>query len=290
MKRRFVRPVGSAYRLSSLQASSRYNLPMPADQLIALEAAIAEIGGLYSVACSFAVLRQRAEAELLPQISALSSRLRSLLRQNNLSEAEVDKAAHEIVAVGSIWRQALDEVRRSEVYQRGLAAYAAGRQDELREIIPAIYAGLRADSPGRVCLPFAPANPGRRSGQGPFLNAADCAEAILSKLETGAQASSGGEWWERELAAVEASDSPEGVETPIWLEIAGSDLKVAVFRVEVLGSLRIFTPRLQTAMRVGLRREADDEWWQAYDESYDKFRHGLVRELRLRRVPLVEDD
>ena len=51
---------------------------MSAEQLIALEAAQAELGTLYAVARSFTALHARAEAELLPHLVGLGRRLRGL--------------------------------------------------------------------------------------------------------------------------------------------------------------------------------------------------------------------
>ncbi|HVM94937.1 MAG TPA: hypothetical protein VMT89_01055 [Candidatus Acidoferrales bacterium] len=262
---------------------------MPAEQLIALEAAVADIGSLYAVARNFVALQQRAEAELLPQLASLSSRLRRLVRRAELNDDELDDTARQIVAFGSAWRTALAEVRASAVYQQALAAYDADRQDDLRVLIPQIYAGLRAESPPRFCLPFSPITSRQRPGQSPFLSAEGCAAAISSVLETGMSVVGGGdEWWESELASVDGSDACKELETPIWLEIHGGEVPSAIFRVEAVGKLRAFTPCFRAPMRVGVSPEATDEWWQAYDQSYADFRIDLLQELRRRQVPLIE--
>jgi len=81
----------------------RHNRQVSAEQLIALEATVAEIARLYTVATGYAALRARAEAELLPRLNALAGRLRTLVRTAQLTEDAIDGVATEILVLGSEW-------------------------------------------------------------------------------------------------------------------------------------------------------------------------------------------
>lgn len=264
----------------------RHNARVAAEQLIALEAAVGEIGGLYTAARNFAALHERAEHELLPQVVALGSRLRSLVRRAQLTDAEIDAAAITIMAVGSEWREALVRVHASELYQQTLAAFAADRQDELAQLIPQVFAGvtLRRPPPS-LCLSFSPSAGRRRPGTSPFLSASACADKLTHLLDDGiAPDTTGAEWWERELPMIECADSPGGLDTPIWIRIAAAEVRVAVFAVETDLGCGVFTPRLRAPMSIGIAADATDEWWQAYEDSYHSFRGELLRELTGRGI------
>ncbi len=265
---------------------------MSAEQLIALEAAQAELGTLYLVACGFSALRTRAEAELLPRVDGLGRRLRRLLRTAQLSDDAVEAAAREVLELRSAWQADLERVRTSAVYQRALAALTEDRQDELRTLIPHVLAGLRLVSPAPpLYFPVSPSSGRRRPGSSPFLSPPECAERIVRLLAEGYEPEAGGtEWWEREFAFISCADHPAALETPISLRLASGDVRVGVFTANHDLGLRIFTPRLRAPMSIVLAADATDEWWEAYQDSYREFRTALERELTTRgyTVSVVE--
>jgi hypothetical protein len=255
-----------------------------AEQLIALEAAIAELGTLYAAARSFTALQPRAEAELLPRLLSLGRQLRSLVRTVQLTEQEIERAAQEIRSIRSAWQLELERLRASPEYQRALAALAAGRQDELAQLIPHVFAGLSALRPAPdLYFPVSPSTGRRRPGFSPFLNAGECADKILCTLREGIEPSEGtGEWWETDFPAIPCAANPAALESPIALRLAAVDVEVAVFAVLDDPGLKIFTPRLRAPMSIALGSEATDEWWEAYEDSYATFREALDRELAAR--------
>ena len=257
---------------------------MSAEQLIALEAALAELSSLYTVAKGFAALQRRAESELLPRVSTLGARLRGLLRTAQLTDDAIDVAAREILALGWQWRVELEHLRASAAYQRALQAWAADRQDELARVIPGIFAGMPLVSRlAAVYFPVSPSVHRRRPGASPFLSAADCAERIIETLQEGIVPEAGGtEWWERELRFISCADAADALETPIALRVDAVEARVAIFAAPEEAALRIFTPRLRAPMSVVLAAEATDEWWQAYQDSYRSFRDSLQQELAAR--------
>lgn len=257
---------------------------MSAEQLIALEAALTELSTLYSVARGFAALRQRAEEDLLPRLLELGSRLRRLLRAAQLSEGEIERAAEEIITLGSLWHSELDQLRTSPVYQEARAAWAADRQGDLARLVPRIFAGLVIVRPApSLFFPVSPSTGRRRPGSSPFLSAAECADRIEQLLSAGIEPEDlGAEWWERDLPYVTCADDPAALDTPIALRLAAPDVRVTVFGSADEPMFRIFTPRLRAAMSVALAAEVTDEWWQAYDESYESFRQALKSELATR--------
>lgn len=254
---------------------------MSAEQLIALEAAQAELGTLYAAARSFVALHARAEADLLPHITGLGSRLRRLVRTTQLTDDAIEAAAREILLLRTTWRTELEQVRASVVYQRALTAYATDQQDALAEIIPLVFAGWRLVRPAPpLYFPVSPSSGRRRPGTSPFLSASECADRILRALADGLEPESGGtEWWDSELPSLSCADSAASLETPIALCLAASDVRVAVFMASDETDLRIFAPRLRAPMSTVLAAEATDEWWEAYQDSYREFRDALQREL-----------
>ena len=255
-----------------------------AEQLIALEAAQAELGTLYVVVRSFTALHARAEAELLSQLTGLGRRLRGLLRNARLTESEIDAAAVEILSVRTTWRAALEQVRASATYQQALAAFMTDRQDALADLIPHVFADLHLVAPApSLYFPVSPSAGRRRPGASPFLSAAECADRIVRTVTNGCRPETDGtEWWERELPSISCAGSIAALETPIALCLAASHVRVAVFRVGDEPSLRVFTPQLRGPLSVVLATEATDEWWEAYQDSYREFRDAVQRELAAR--------
>jgi hypothetical protein len=257
---------------------------MSAEQLIALEAAQAELGTLYAVARTFAALQTRAETELLPHLMSLGGRLRRLLRTQRLTDDEIEASAREILALRTTWQTELQAVRASAIYQQALSAFAADRQDDLAALIPQVFAGVRRLHPApSLYFSVSPSSGRRRPGTSPFLSAAECADRILRVLEGGcAPETSGTQWWDCEVPSISCADSAATLESPIALHLAASEVHVAVFAAGDTASLRVFTPRLRAPMSIVLATEATDEWWEAYQDSYQEFRAALRQELLTR--------
>jgi hypothetical protein len=256
-----------------------------AEQLIALEAAQAELGTLYAAARSFTALHARAEGELLPRLAGLGSRLRGLLRKTLLTEDEITAAAREIVTVRSTWQAELEHVHASAIYQRALAAFAADQQNELADLIPQVFAELQRvpQPPPTLYFPVSPSSGRRRPGSSPFLSPPDCADRILRLLAGGLEPESdGAQWWQCELPSISCADSPAALETPIALGLAAPAVRVALFTTTDEPSYQVFTPRLHAPMSIVLAGEATDEWWEAYQDSYREFRDALEHELAAR--------
>ena len=257
---------------------------MSAEQIIALEAALTDLSDLYSIARGFTALQARAEAEFLPQINALGARLRSLVRKGQLGDAAIDRTATEILARATLWRAELEELHGSPVYQRAVRGVAADRQAELADVIPQVFARLRVVQPvPSLYFPVSPSAGRRRPGSSPFLSPAECADKILQLLADGIGPDvEAAEWWERELPSITCADAPAGLETPIALCLDAAKVRVAVFVETEAATLRVFTTHLHAPMSVVLAREATDEWWEAYQDSYHVFRDALQQQLAAR--------
>jgi hypothetical protein len=262
----------------------RQNDDVSAEQIIALEATLAELSDVYSIARGFTVLQARAEAELLPHIHALGSRLRRLVRTGQLMEEAIERTAAEILGLATLWRSELDALRCSPLYRQAVRAVAGDRQAELAEVIPQVLAGLRVVEPGcSLYFPVSASSGRRRPGASPFLSPTACADTIVRLLAEGiAPEAEAAEWWERELPSIACSDAPAGLETPIAVCLAAADVHVTVFAESDVATLRVFTARLHAPMSIVLARDATDEWWEAYQDSYHSFREALQRELTVR--------
>lgn len=268
---------------------------MGAREIIGLEAALGELGELYGGAKRFRALGAQAEGELLPRIEAIAAHLRSLVRQDTLDASSVDAAAAEISALRARWQNALDEVRAGDAYRAALEAWHAGRQDRLRELLPAVLAGLQAvDPPPRLFLGVSLSSGRRRPGTSPFLAPREAAEKVEAirrqgipvdenqRVRPGAAVD---DWWDAELAHHELYDDQDAVESPLALTYAGPELGLPVFAVAGELGFRLFRlyPRVLAApFSIALRAEAEDEWWQALEEPYAAFRDALAAELRAR--------
>ena len=262
---------------------------MSAEQIIAIEGALSDLSDLYAIARGFTALRGRAEAELLPQIEALGARLRRLVRTGQLSDAAIERTATEIMALATLWRAELEGVRGSPVYQRAVQALAVNRQAELAEVIPQVFSGLRVLQPApSLYFPVSPSSGRRRPGSSPFLSPADCADKIqqlcVAGLEPEVEAA---DWWERELPSMACTDALEALETPIAVRLAAADVRVTVFAEPEAATLRVFALRLQGPLSIVLARDATDEWWEAYQDSYRVFREALQQELAARGQQVV---
>jgi len=268
----------------ALPHARRQNVCVSAEQIIALEAALADLSDLYAVTRNFTALQSGAEAELLPRIYAIGARLRSLVRAGNLDDAAIDRNATEILACATQWRGALGEIRGSPLYQRAVHDVASARQATLAEVIPQVFARVRVVQPApSLYFPVSPSGGRRRPGSSPFLSPADCADKIMQLLADGIEPDvETAEWWERELPSIVCADTPAGVESPIVLCVAAAAVPVTVFADIDAATLRVFTPRLRAPMSVLLARDATDEWWEAYQDSYHVFRVALQQHLAAR--------
>lgn len=263
---------------------------MSAEHLIALEAALMELGKLYAVGSTFAARNAEAQEELLPALLELGATLRGLHRTANLSPAEIDRASLEIIRLRTAWRAALDEVRSSAVYQAALTAWAADDQAALARLVPCIFAGVRLVQPaGAVLFPLSPTSGRRRPGMAPFLSVAACVDRIMHGLSAGIEPErSGAEWWEWELPYLVCAETLSALDTPIALRWAVPDSSVALFAIADQPTYRLFTPCLHAPLDVVLAADATDEWWQAYDQSYASFRQALYTELAARGLAVAE--
>lgn len=257
---------------------------MSAEQIIAIEGALGDLSDLYAIARGFTALQARAEAGLLPEIDALGVRLRRLVRTGQLSDAAIERTATEILALAAQWRAELEMLRGSAVYQQAVRALAGARQAELAEVIPRVFAGLRVVQPApSLYFPVSPSSGRRRPGSSPFLSPADCADKIVQLCADGiGPDAEAADWWERELPSIACTDAPAGLETPVALCLAAADVRVTVFAETEAATLRVFTARLRAPLSIVLAREATDEWWEAYQDSYRVFRDALQQELAAR--------
>jgi len=261
---------------------------MAAEQLIALEAALGELGTLYVAARRFVALRSAAERELLPCTTRLGAALRARLRRGQFDDAAVDAAAREIAAVRADWRARLEAVRQSTVYREAVAAWEAEEADSLRRLLPQVFAdvSLRA-ADGDLFVAVSAAAGRRRPGARPFLAATACAERIAGYRDQGVPSERAGEsWWDRELAAVELVDDPDALDSPIALRFDATVLPLPTFRIAESPAFHVFGRLLRAPFTVALQRETDDEWWSAYEESYAAYRDELLGELERLGLPV----
>ena len=152
---------------------------MDAEHLIALEAAFAELGGLYTAARNFTKLVDRAEADLLPRLTALSARLRGLHRTGGMAQPDIDAASRDIIELRATWQSALEEIRQSQEYAGARDAFQNDDQAALAGLIPRVFAGMTPVEPtARVYFGVSTEVRRRGPGSSPFLSAAACAEKI----------------------------------------------------------------------------------------------------------------
>jgi len=118
-----------------------------AEHLIALEAAFAELGGLYTAARNFTKLVDRAEADLLPRLTALSARLRGLHRTGGMAQPDIDAASRDIIELRATWQSALEEIRQSQEYAGARDAFQNDDQAALAGLIPRVFAGMTPVEP-----------------------------------------------------------------------------------------------------------------------------------------------
>jgi hypothetical protein len=273
----------AAHSISLAGASAwPQNADVEAQHLMAFEAALAELSGLYVVAKDFRPLRTRAESELLPATAELGARLRRLVRQGSTDATAVDTAARETAGLLQEWRGTLDGLRGGELYQSCIDAYSARDQPRLIALIPQLFAECdHIATPPMLYYPVSPSSGRRRPGNSPFLTPDACAARIAALRDEGIAAEgSGTEWWERELVPLTLVVDPEALDTPLALRFDPSRLIDAVFRLDDGDVFRIYAARLRAPFDVVLQEEVDDEWWQAFSGSYASWRTALAEEIR----------
>lgn len=262
---------------------------MSAERMIALEHAIADLSRRYTAARLFQPLAAQAESELLPRINALGRELRSLRRRGAIGEADLQPVTTEILGLATDWESALQSLRGSSLYREARAAVASGDIHATHELLPRIFAEIEP-VPRLPCLylPFEPSSGRRRPGHSPFLSPAECAQRLHGLLANGVQAEVQGEdWWDRDFPYIACGITSTSLEQPIWLRADTRDRRLALFAVRGGSTHRLYAPRLEAPLQVGIDAAAGDEWWLAYDGSYADFRARLTAELRNRSVPMT---
>jgi hypothetical protein len=257
-----------------------------AERNVALEAAFAELGGLYTAARNFAALGDAAEDELLPRLTALSARLRALHRGSGITQEDIDAASSEIIDLRRKWQTALREVRQSEVYVRACRAFQADDQAALADLIPHLFAGVtRAKPPASAYFGVSTEVRRRGPGTSPFLSAAACAEKIESILRDGlVPRAESNDWWATDLPSLQFVAAFADLDMPFAVSLPGERLGAAVFDSDVEFGYRLFTPRLRGPFAVEIAAAVDDEWWQAFEQPYEDFREQLRTELSGRGI------
>jgi hypothetical protein len=255
---------------------------VPAEQLIALEAAFAELANLYVVAKRYRPLRARADAELLPRTSTMAANLRSLIRHRTLDDAAIDTAARDISGLRQDWRGTLEALHRGPIYQSCLTAWHGRDRAQLITLLPRLFVDCEhVPSPPVLHYPISPSSGRRRPGHSPFVSPATCAEQIATLRHEGIEAETGGtDWWDTELASITFSSDAEALDAPTALQFDGAEIGDPVFRTGEPDTFRVYAPRLVAPFRVVLQADVDDEWWQAFSGSYADWRDALASALR----------
>jgi len=252
-----------------------------AEQLIALQAALGELGALYVVAVSFVPLREAAEAKFLPETAALGAQLRKHLREGRMDDVAVDAAARGIAALRVHWHQQLEMLRDSVLYQESLAAWETDQSERLATLLPRLIAGIEpTESPPILFYGVSLASGRRHPGGRPFLSPEACAQKVAAYRSEGIPAeATGKEWWDTELASITFTDDPEALDSPVALRVDPAQTRTPVFLVAGESTFRIYTRVLKIPFTVTLHEEATDEWWQAFEESYQDYRVALAKHL-----------
>lgn len=264
----------------------RHNSNVHAERLVALEAAFAELGDLYTAARSFTRLQAQAENDLLPRLASLAARLRALHRRGRISQTDIDAASREILDVRTRWQDALQAVRDCASYRAAIVACRGDDQGELERLIPEIFAGVRpVPAPRQLYFALSAATRRRGPGSSPFLDPAACADKIALALRDGLVPHSGdNRWWDDDLPWLPCTDAPGALDTPFSLELAGTELRKTLFASDDDLGYRVYTPRLTGAFVACIASEIDDEWWQAYERPYAEFRDQLCACLGARSI------
>lgn len=262
---------------------------MSAEQLIALEAILADLSALYPVARSFRPLVDSAEGELLPFLGRLGGRLRQLRRRGGLDDEAVAATSTEILATAAHWNEELDRVQRSPLYGAALAALRDDQQKTLGELIPELLTGYsRIQTPRPLYFPMAITAGRRRPGASPFLHPKAAAEQIIATAATGIRPQAEpGPWWESELPTIVCAADPAALATTVALVCATPPSELSVFALEQESTLRILTPLVGGPFSVVLASEAEDEWWEAYEDDYALFRQRLQTALEEHGLQVV---
>lgn len=262
---------------------------MDAERLVALEAALAELGGLYTAARNFAPLEPRAENELLPQLTVLAARLRALHRADRMSQADIDVASREILDLRANWQSALQGIREMPTYRAAVDAHGRNDQAALARLIPQIFAGIRViEPPEQLYFGISAAIRRRGPGTSPFLSTEACADKIASTVREGlAPRPEVGDWWDTDLPALSCVDATNALDTPFAVRLDGRALPTTLFGSDNDLGYRLYTPHLTGNFGVVIAREADDEWWQAFEQPYREFREELCAHLVTRAVDYV---
>lgn len=260
---------------------------MAVESLIGLEAALGELGQLYVVAKSYRPLREPAERELLAPTAALAARLRQALRCEAMDAPLVDDTARQIADLRSQWRQRLEQLRQSSLYQQCLRAWCAGAAADLATLVPELLADITRGAP-RPFLYYEVSPAAPRRGPRPFLSPEGCATKIAGYRDDGISAEvDAAEWWDAELACIELAGDPDALETPVALRFEARNIPLPLFTVAGSGVARVYGRVLKAPFEVYLQEEVRDEWWHAFDPSYSEWRAALVDLLVQQAIGVV---
>lgn len=251
------------------------------ERLIAFEAAIEELGKMQAVAVRYRDLRPDAEA-LLGELMDLGRSLRQAARRGPFTEDSVEHSAHHVRRLRDEWTRRLADLRSSALYQGALAAYAAGDQTCLAEVLPRLFADLE---PQQISPPLFQPLPltGRSRGGRPIRPVEEVAEAVESLRREGLRPPTHGRnWWDTDLPALTLASDLSTVDAPAVLSL--DRLPPSVSFLREADSILVFTQRLEAEVSVVLAETSDDTWYEASEGSFAEYRDALAQALRKRDV------
>jgi hypothetical protein len=252
------------------------------ERLIAFEAAMRELGTLQGVAARYVPLRRDAEA-LLGELMDLGRTLRRATRRGVFTDDVVEEAAARVRRLRDGWQCRLAELHSSAPYRGALAAYAAGDQQRLGELLPAIFAGLEPAAAAPPLYQAVVLTTRRRTAGSPFRPPAGVAEEVEQVRREGLRPRvRAGDWWDTDFPALSFASELEAIDAPVALSVDTLPRSVVLLREG--DAVVSFTTCLRAECSVVLAESSDDSWYEAAEGSYAAYRDALAHELGRRGV------
>lgn len=275
-------------RLARVGAPGRMPGTMSAEYWIALDSAQAELGDLYTEARRYRHLADAAEAELLPALTAMGMRLRSLRRERAFDSGKIAAVAHEMHALRDAWLARMHDLRSSAPYTQLREAYAADEQTRVATLVPQVFVDLEAVAEARrIYFGVRVSAPRRRAGEPPFLHSEACVERVLERSAEGFKPAGMDEPSDAPgdaLAMLACAVDPNDLDSPVSLTRIAAPGSLALFRRTHDDQAMLFSPHVRGPFSVALCHHWDDAWWESNPENYQEFRDNVAAHLRSQGV------
>jgi hypothetical protein len=261
---------------------------MAADVLEEIAGLLGDLGSSYQRGRRYRAINAACEERYLTRALTIGSTVRRASRQATLDASALGALRDELRALAAACEADIARVRNDEPYRAAVAAWEAGRLDEVADAATRIFTAVELYRPCPTLYHPVPITQ-RGGGREHFVSPAACAETIVDLQREGLVAARTPPELGADdvIRAVVLTDDPETGDSPIALAVDPGELPFPVCHVVPGGDVLIYAGRVAATFRVRVASTVMDEWWNVRPDEYRAYVENLHRELDARGLTVA---